>query len=247
MVLKTKELAVQNRRARDDEQPVGALVSFEYQFRTVRPTQGKEELVFAVLKNKVPRHVWTDQHFSFRFSIAEYSQGFLFACLVQICQLNIAPLQNVTQVNIVGDRDEQRPEIGNIRLRIFHNNGHLCSVAARRKKQSLIIRLPGNTVAVPVIIHISAGFRTKQIDSGQPALMNRLDPPISQTINRLFHTAPEIAAAAGFAPRQKAMGSPIRQHRAHAVDSHAFRLIGYSQHRTILMTLIADPNVAADQ
>ncbi|MCY1422474.1 hypothetical protein D9M71_381560 [compost metagenome] len=243
MVFVFEQLAVEHRRAGQDDQAVGALIAAAGQLGIQSALQGEGERIGLLLMDEMSGLLGTEQQGGGRLLVLHHAAALHGLAALHVQQFDLAASQHVAQIDVVRHRLDHGAVVGNAGLRILDDDGHLGAVVGNPQAGTILFAY--RAVAVPVVIQVAAVLAAEQFDARVASGMDGLDPAVAQAINRLLEAAAEIAAPAALATRQGAVRSAIGEDEARLGEGHALGLVADHQHRAGLMPLVLDADLPA--
>ncbi|NCL77251.1 hypothetical protein AIIKEEIJ_04741 [Rhodococcus sp. YH1] len=242
LVLVLEHLTVEHGEARDDDETVRALVPRHGQLGTFGPLQGEGEGVLVAVEVEAAGRVRTDQHERRGFVEEHPAAALDLVPTGDVHHLHAPPRQHLTQVDVVGQRLHHGLIPGDDHVRVLHDQRHPGTVPGDAEAFAVVVG--DRPVAAVVVVEVAAVLAAEEVDAGEPAVLDGLDRSGADTEHGLLEAAPEVAPPMALAPRQRAVGCPVRQDAGGLIERHPFGMVGDLQDRARLVALVGDVDAA---
>ena len=114
--------------------------------------------------------------------------------------------------------------------------GHAEPCVVRRKRPAVLLA---------VVVEVAAVLAAEDVNAGEPAVLDGLDPAVAQAEDGLLEAAAEVPAAIAFAAGERAVRAAVSEDAGGRFEGHALRLVRHHQHRAVVVPFVADVDGAA--
>ncbi|WP_414637656.1 hypothetical protein [Actinomycetospora sp.] len=240
LVLVLEELAVEHRRSRHDDEPVGAVVAAQRQLGVLGTPQRQPVPVRDAVVDEGAGPVGADESPRGRVEVAHPLAALHLPPVLDVHQVDEPARQDLPQVHVVGDRAQESLVVRDGRGGVVDDDRDLRAVRGDVEASPVVVER--GPVAAVVVEQVGAVGVAEQVDGGQPPVAHRLDAAVPRPEHRLLEPPPEVAAPRPLAPRERAVRRAVGDDRGGLPERDALGPVGDLQGRPLGVPFVDDPD-----